>query len=150
MFKNRKAWLAVVALILAVAVVGFSGLLSGEDPKNQRMPAFAVQKGPLTISVTESGTIKARDQLVIKSQVEGKTTILWLVPEATRVAKGDLLVEVDCERLRAEKRSARAEYSIHLTTYQNNKTLLRRKAIGNLVDWARLGRPTYVVLEGRG
>jgi D-3-phosphoglycerate dehydrogenase len=27
---------------------------------------------------------------------------------------------------------------------------LRRKAAQNLVDWARTGRPTYVVVEGRG
>jgi D-3-phosphoglycerate dehydrogenase len=26
---------------------------------------------------------------------------------------------------------------------------LRRKAAQNLVDWARTGRPTYVVVEGR-
>jgi D-3-phosphoglycerate dehydrogenase len=26
---------------------------------------------------------------------------------------------------------------------------LRRKAAQNLIDWARTGRPTYVVVEGR-
>ena len=47
----------------------------------------------------ESGTIRAREQIVIKSEVEGRTTILELVPEGTEVKKGDLLVRLDASSL---------------------------------------------------
>jgi HlyD family secretion protein len=63
------------------------------------MPTFTVKRGPLTISVVESGTIKARDQHIIKNEVEGRTSIITLIPEGTRVKEGDLLVELDASTL---------------------------------------------------
>ena len=88
----------VLLLLIGIAVVAFdhSGsktILAGD------MPTFAVKRGPLRISVTESGTIQAREQIILKCEVEGKTTILTLVEEGTRVKKGDLLVELDSSAL---------------------------------------------------
>ena len=51
----------------------------------------------------ESGTIKARDQIIIKNEVEGKTVIIRLVSEGTIVKKGDLLVELDASSLEDAK-----------------------------------------------
>jgi len=62
-----------------------------------------VVEGPLTISVTEAGTIQPRDQIIIKSEVEGTTTILSLMPEGTHVKKGELLVELDASKLQDAK-----------------------------------------------
>jgi HlyD family secretion protein len=90
---------AVVALALislsTVKFVSFKdsgGMLTG-------LATFVVKRGSLRISVTESGTIKARDQVILKSEVEGRTSILWLVPEGTPVKQGDLLVELDGSQL---------------------------------------------------
>jgi len=57
------------------------------------------------MSVTESGTIKARNAVEIKSQVERAATILSLVPEgsyitAEDVSNGKILVELDSSGLR--------------------------------------------------
>ncbi|MCK5804559.1 MAG: efflux RND transporter periplasmic adaptor subunit [Lentisphaeria bacterium] len=60
---------------------------------------FPVAEGPLLISVTEAGTVKPREQVIIKSSVEGRVTILSLVPEGKRVKKGDVLVELDTSNL---------------------------------------------------
>src|SRR4030042_4058983 len=89
---------AVVIVLIGVAVVAFnhSGtktILAGD------MPTFAVKRGPLRISVTESGTIQAREQIILKCEGEGRTTLLTLVEEGTRVKKGDLLVELDASAL---------------------------------------------------
>lgn len=84
------------------AVVLFLRPGGGEEGAD-KVPVFAVRRGPLTISVTESGTIKAREQIIIKSEVEGRTTILTLVPEGTRVKAGDLLIELDASRLEDQK-----------------------------------------------
>jgi HlyD family secretion protein len=88
----------IVFLLIGIAVVAFnhSGsetILAGD------MPTFTVKRGPLRISVTESGTIQAREQIILKSEVEGRTTILTLIEEGTRVKKGDLLVELDASSL---------------------------------------------------
>ncbi|UCE46841.1 MAG: HlyD family efflux transporter periplasmic adaptor subunit [Phycisphaerales bacterium] len=100
--KNRlKPVLAVVLpilLIVTVAAVKWSG--GGDVAEN--IPTFEVKRGPLTISIDASGTIQALDQIVITCKVKGEggrdgggVTILTLVPEGTRVKKGDLLVELD-------------------------------------------------------
>lgn len=63
----------------------------------------AVRRGTLVISVTESGTIKNREQVVVKSEVEGRTSILSLVAEGIVVEKGTLLVELDASQLEEQK-----------------------------------------------
>ncbi len=88
----------VVLLVVGIAIVAFSG--SGSTVElSEDMPIFEVERGPLRISVIESGTIQAREQIILKCEVEGRTTILWLVEEGTRVKKGDLLVELDSSDL---------------------------------------------------
>jgi len=63
------------------------------------LPTFEARRGPLTISVTESGTIQSRERVVVQSEVEGRTTIIWLIEEGTQVQKGDLLVQLDSSGL---------------------------------------------------
>ena len=60
---------------------------------------FEARRGPLTISVTESGTIQSRERVVVQSEVEGRTTIIWLIEEGTQVQKGELLVQLDASGL---------------------------------------------------
>jgi len=84
----------------AVLMLGGSG-----GAKKNSATLFAVEEGPLTISVTENGTIKNRDQVILKSEVEGRTAILFLIPEGTNVKKGELLVELDGSGLEEQRAS---------------------------------------------
>ncbi len=97
----------VIGALVVVAVVGtgvvWLTVVRGSDISGQDMATFTAKRGPLTISVVESGTIKARDQLIIKNEVEGRTSIITLVREGTRVKKGDLLVELDASTLQDSK-----------------------------------------------
>jgi HlyD family secretion protein len=93
--------LAVVAVI-GTGVIWLT-VVRGSDKSGQEAPTFTAKRGPLTISVVESGTIKARDQVIIKNEVEGRTSIITLVREGTRVHKGDLLVELDVSALQDGK-----------------------------------------------
>ena len=106
--RNRGATGRLVLLAIAVVVIVVGALLmavmSGGDGDVSADRALAtVRRGPLTISVTESGTIKARENLIIKSEVEGNTTIIYLIPEGTRVKAGELLVQLDASRLEDSK-----------------------------------------------
>jgi HlyD family secretion protein len=88
LYVGAGAIVVVVGLLLVV--FGGSG---GKEAASADLRA--VEEGPLTISVSEAGTIKNRDQVILKSDVEGRVAILFLVPEGTNAKKGDLLVELD-------------------------------------------------------
>ena len=100
MKKTRgKKWF-VLLLVAVVAVFGGKWYLRWQEQRTkageQAKQIFAkVEEGPLVINLTESGSIKPREQIVIKSQVEGRVSILFIVPEGQRVKEGDLLVELD-------------------------------------------------------
>ena len=89
---------AAVILLIVAAVVAFNHS-GAKIAASGETSTFVVEKKPLTISVTESGTIQSREQIILKCEVEGRTTILTLVEEGTRVKKGDLLVELDASDL---------------------------------------------------
>lgn len=102
--RRRFLWIAGPALLAAATLAAAIGRgAMHKPPEVGQQPVYEVSEGPLTISVTETGTIQARDQVVIRSEVEGSTTILTLVPEGTFVKKGDLLVELDASKLQDSK-----------------------------------------------
>jgi len=92
----------IVLLLIGIAVVAFKRSGS-KDVSADDVSKFTVRRGPLRISVTESGTIQAREQIILKCEVEGKTTILFIVDEGTHVKQGDLLVELDSSNLLDER-----------------------------------------------
>ncbi|MDD5458458.1 MAG: efflux transporter periplasmic adaptor subunit [Phycisphaerae bacterium] len=97
-----------IYLIVSIAVVLIAAFMGGMTLKETKhsdseMPVFTAKRGPLTISFVESGTIKAREQIIIKNEVEGRTSIISLIPEGSRVKKGDLLVELDASGLEDQK-----------------------------------------------
>jgi HlyD family secretion protein len=82
-------------MLLSLIFGGGNGDMSGSS--------FKVKKGPLRISVTESGTIQAKEKIIVKNEVEGNTSIIYIVDEGTKVKKGDLLVELDSSNLVDQK-----------------------------------------------
>ena len=102
---GRHLKIAIPILLAALIAAGLIGRIAFRDAKSapDRQATFVAQRGALTISVLESGTIKARDQIIIKNGLEGKTSIISLVPEGTLVKSGDLLVELDGSGLEDEK-----------------------------------------------
>lgn len=95
---KRMIWGVVIVVLGGLSLALWHGFSSEPEPL-ARESVYVVRSGPLTIDVIESGTIKAREQLIIKNEVEGKTSILYLIPEGTQVKKDDLLVELDASAL---------------------------------------------------
>ncbi len=84
-----------------------------------------VRRGPLRISVIERGNLKAADSVSLKCEIEGQTTILWLIEEGTHVKEGDLLAELDSaelvERRLQERISVRNADAAYVKSKQNHK-----------------------------
>jgi len=100
---NRKFFKAVGVIFVFIVAIGLAAVwlkvVRGSDRPGSELATFVVKRGPLTISVPESGTIKSREQVTIKNEVEGRTSIVYLIPEGTHVKKGELLVELDVSTL---------------------------------------------------
>ena len=100
-FRNPlRLGIAVVVLILLVVL---SAYIFSSDEAISAIHTYRVQKGPMRISVTESGSIEAREKIILKNEVEGTTSIIFLIDEGTKVEKGDLLVELDASQLIDQK-----------------------------------------------
>ncbi|MBW1805587.1 MAG: biotin/lipoyl-binding protein, partial [Deltaproteobacteria bacterium] len=108
--KGRRTSRKVRSLIwtiVIIIIVGF-GLLrltvfKDNDTSAINTPLFTVKEGPLRISVSVAGTIQAREKIILKNEVEGRTSIISLLDEGTKVKKGDLLIELDSSDLLDKK-----------------------------------------------
>ncbi len=103
--KTKKIWWwAIILVFVAGLVIWYLRENRRSSGKQVSRELYAtVQEGPLVINLLESGTIKPREQLIIKSKVEGRATILFLIPEGNRVHQGDLLVELDTSTIQDNK-----------------------------------------------
>lgn len=81
------------------------GACQGEDATTSAtVNTYTVTREDLPITVKESGELLAVNETTVRSEVEGQATILSLIPEGSRVQKGDKLVELDVSEL-VEKRA---------------------------------------------
>ena len=99
----KKKWFWMMVMVLAAASVA-AWLFGGGDSSDETTPVFTVAEGPLTIGITASGSVQSRDKVVLRSELEGRNTILWVVEDGVSVKTGDLLVEFDAAAL-VEKRN---------------------------------------------
>ncbi len=90
-------------ILIGVGALGIGGLavswFGAGGSTAYAGPTAEARRGDLTISVTESGNLRNREQVVVANRVEGRTPILWIIDEGQYVEEGDLLVELDSSDL---------------------------------------------------
>jgi len=91
---------AIVAVATVIVIFIWLKVVRGSEDAMSDLATFVAKRGPLTISVLESGTISPQEQITLRNEVEGRTTIVSLVPDGSIVMKGDLLVELDASNLK--------------------------------------------------
>jgi HlyD family secretion protein len=100
---RKRPGLSVAGVAVLVLVAwGLLSLFTGKDAESS-IPTYAVKKGPLKISITETGTIQPKEKIIVKNQVEGSTSIVYLLDEGTKVKQGDLMMELDSSSLSDKK-----------------------------------------------
>jgi len=160
--RGAVVWLLVAA---AVAVVSLGIYLGSRGSKADRditdALTYTVRRGDLTVSVLEGGVIKALESLEIKSEVEGQTRILSIVPEGTYITEkdveeGKILVELDSSELEEKRsqqeisfQSAKASYtnareSFEIQKQQNDSNIALAKLD---VKFARMDLEHYLGKE---
>jgi HlyD family secretion protein len=98
-FRSFKTMGTIMAVILVAVLIIWLKVVRGSEDPTSHLATFVAKRGPLTISVLESGTIQPQEQITLKDEVEGRTSIISLVPDGSMVKKGDLLVELDASTL---------------------------------------------------
>lgn len=94
----------IVAALIVIGIVCFTlGPWRNSATTTAEESTYKVSRGPLTISVVTSGTFRSSQAVVLKSEVEGRTTILSLIDEGQNVKSGDLLVELDSSKLEDQR-----------------------------------------------
>ena len=77
----------------------------------------------LRVTVVESATLEAGTSVDLRSQIEGRATILWLIPEGTPVKKGQKVAELDVsqirDRLETQKISVARSEAAYITAQKN-------------------------------
>ncbi len=92
--NRRKATMVIAPAALIILLLGSSMLVSEAD--NTNVPTARVKRGDVTIKITESGEMRAQDQVTISAVTDKQ--ILWLVPEGTWVEEGDSLIRFESEK----------------------------------------------------
>lgn len=117
---------ALVALALAAACTGVYALerqhaavaqAPGDDddnaaPKLAPPPNVAVARvepGSLIITLTQRGSLEPERAADVYSRIEGRTTIIMLLPEGTRVTKGQVVCDLDPAELKDQLTNQRIE-----------------------------------------
>lgn len=109
-------------LSVAMVVVGpQAGWSKGERPSH----VMRLENGVMR------GVVIAATQAVLYAQIQGRVS---QVPfkEGQRFEKGSTLVQIDCDKYRAELAVAAAEHEAKDKTFQNNKELTKLKAVSTL------------------
>jgi len=85
----------LVGLALVALIVGGTILVKNRKPPVSQQTYFTVKRGNFPVMILEGGTLRATQELIIRSELEGTPRIISIIPEGTSVKKGDLLVELD-------------------------------------------------------
>ena len=104
---RRTALWVTVALILAAGAATSFWLGQRQAAAAPRYQTQAAARGPLTVTVTASGTLQPTTQVALGSELSG-TVARVHVDVNDRVKKGQLLVSLDDARLRDQVDGARA------------------------------------------
>jgi HlyD family secretion protein len=97
--KSRKVIGVIIIVSLLCIIVLWLKVVKGSEQADSDLVTFVAKRGSLTISVLESATIKPKERLIIKNELEGRTSIISLISEGAKVKEGDLLVELDASTL---------------------------------------------------
>ena len=117
--------LAVVGAAWAALAGGCTRSDAGTGKASTALTAdrAKVKKASFDITTTASGELEAKNQIEIRSQLEAQSTIVKIVDEGVSVKKGDVLIELNCDKIDSSLLDAQIALEgakADLTTAENN------------------------------
>ncbi len=123
MMIRRARWALLVGLVVGVGIWGyFQAQGRGSVPKYR---TAVVERGPLTVAVSATGTVNAVITVQVGSQVSGQIKEL-LADFNTRVERGQVIARLDPELFQARVDQAQADLESSRATVINQVAQLER------------------------
>jgi HlyD family secretion protein len=122
--RHRSSHLLALAALLAACGT------STADQQAQDGNLFKVRRDDLPITVRENAELQALRETIVRSEVEGQSTIIFIVPEGSMVKQGEKLVELDVSELiekRANQAISVAKADAALTQAKKEKEILEKE-----------------------
>ena len=107
------------ALVLLLAACGADTGSGSSD-----VLLVAVRKGSLAVSVTEGGDLESANPVSITNEIEGRTTILELIPEGKFVEEGEVLAVLDSSGIENQLNRQEIEFGRALSSHEKAKETL--------------------------
>ena len=125
----RSKWFiaaGLVIVIIAVLIMTLAASKTSTPAQSKILSTFVARRDNITVTVTESGSIKALKSIDLKSEVEGRATIINIVPEGTiitpeDVCNGKILVELDSGDLKEQLTQRQIDYTTADASYAQAK-----------------------------
>ncbi len=134
----RRYALRAVVIVVLVAVVGGASLAVARWARSSSALAaveqFTVKPRTFSVVLKEKGELKAANSTDITCEVEGRSTIITLIPEGTAVKEGDLLVELASDQIEDRIRQDELKESNAITAFEAAKTELEIQRDKNASD----------------
>jgi multidrug resistance efflux pump len=120
-----------IPLVLLGALVALSACDGATDAAQSQDPnLFQVRRDDLPIVVRENAELQALRETLVRSEVEGQSTIIYIIPEGSFVKQGERLAELDVSELvekRANQGISVAKAEAALTQAKKEKEILEKE-----------------------
>lgn len=106
---NRRQTVIIVAAAL-VALFFLGNTFLAAEQGDAGIPTAKVKRGQVVIKITESGELRAQDQVTISAVTDKQ--MLWLAPEGAWVNEGDTLIIFESEKYLISKGEAESGWLV--------------------------------------
>ena len=139
-WRRPSTWLYVVAVVAVLAALAWWGS-TRQGPAPPRYVTEPVTRGHLAVTVTANGTLQPTNKADIGSELSG-TVARVLADVNDRVAKGQVLAELDTAKLRDQVKRSRAGLAVSQAKVRQATATVKEAQdnLGRLQDvWRRSG-----------
>lgn len=118
--KRRRSRMLLVPILLVIIAAGAvaSTMFIRGGSATPHIDRFVVAPRDFNVIIKQKGELKAAKSTDIKSEVEGRCTIISLIAEGTAVKEGDLLVQLASDQIDDRIRSEELKEANAITSFE--------------------------------
>lgn len=107
-FRSARAWKIALGVLIIAGIAGYAWQQNKKDDEAPRFRTASVERGPITATVSATGTLNPVTSVQVGTQVSGQIKELF-VDFNSPVKKGQLVARIDPETFEYRVRQAQAD-----------------------------------------